>query len=196
MKRLSGIAEHIHADNSILRRENTELKSVIRTRKERLSGKRIILRGKFIVSTEEVQRKLAEAERKTKEKKTKNRHIFDQVVWTGDSGLMCSAMSFFTIWLQDIGSDNYKCGVLRLTAQLRSLCCVYYVVFLRLNCSADANLHGFIWIHLYESLRWNSRVVVSVWCVYIPNARCAHGPPLLLHTLPSGSDSKNICSHN
>src|SRR6266496_4824577 len=77
-----------------------------------------------------------------------------------------------------------------------SLCCVYYVVFLRLNCSADANLHGFIWIHLYESLRWNSRVVVSVWCVYIPNARCAHGPPLLLHTLPSGSDSKNICSHN
>src|SRR6266496_5379703 len=42
-------------------------------------------------------------------------HIFDQVVWTGDSGLMCSVMSFFTIWLQSTGSDNYKYGLLRLT---------------------------------------------------------------------------------
>ena len=40
-------------------------------RKERLSTKRIILKGKFIVSTEEIQNRLAEAERITKEKKRK-----------------------------------------------------------------------------------------------------------------------------
>ena len=72
--RLGGIAEHLQADNSILRRENTELKRVIRTRKERSSGKRIILKGRFLVSTEEVQRKLAEAEQVTREKKTRSRN--------------------------------------------------------------------------------------------------------------------------
>jgi len=45
--------------------------------------------------------------------------VFDQAVRIGDSGLMCSAMSFFTIWLQGTNSDNYKRGLLRLTAQLR-----------------------------------------------------------------------------
>jgi len=64
-RRLSGIAEHLHADNSILHIENTELKKMIRTRKERLSEKRLVLKGRFIVSTEEVQKKLADAERVT-----------------------------------------------------------------------------------------------------------------------------------
>ena len=36
-----------------------------------MSGKRLILKGKIIVSTEEVQRKLAEAEQATKERKNK-----------------------------------------------------------------------------------------------------------------------------
>jgi hypothetical protein len=72
-RRLSGIAEHLHADNSILHRENRELKNVITTRKERLSGKRIILKGKIVVSTEEIHKKLADAERATRERKTKSR---------------------------------------------------------------------------------------------------------------------------
>jgi hypothetical protein len=72
-KRLSGIAEHLHADNSILRRENTELKSVISKRKERMSGKRVTLKGKIIVSTEEVQQKLAQLERNTQVKKVRSR---------------------------------------------------------------------------------------------------------------------------
>jgi hypothetical protein len=70
-QKLSGIAEHLHADNSVLRRENAELKSVISTRKERLSGKRIALKGKFIVTTEEIQRGLAAAERKTRKTRIK-----------------------------------------------------------------------------------------------------------------------------
>ena len=47
--------------------------------------------------------------------------VFDQAVRTGDSGLMCAAISFFTVWLQDTGSANYKIGLLRLTAQLRGV---------------------------------------------------------------------------
>jgi hypothetical protein len=47
--------------------------------------------------------------------------VFDQAVRAGDSGLMCAAISFFTVWLQGTGSANYKCGLLRLTAQLRGI---------------------------------------------------------------------------
>ena len=68
---MSGIAEHLHADNSVLRRENAELKSVISTRKERLSGKCIILKGKFIVTTEAIHKGLAAAERMTKKTRVK-----------------------------------------------------------------------------------------------------------------------------
>ena len=38
-RRLSGVAEHLHAENSILRREIKELKQLISKRKERMSGK-------------------------------------------------------------------------------------------------------------------------------------------------------------
>ena len=65
------MAERLKAENSILRRENTELKQLFNKRKERMSGKRLILKGKVIVSTEEVHRKLAEAEMATKGKKNK-----------------------------------------------------------------------------------------------------------------------------
>jgi hypothetical protein len=47
------------------------LKKVIKTWKERLSGKRIILKGQIVVSTEEIARKLADAEQATEEKKSK-----------------------------------------------------------------------------------------------------------------------------
>ena len=70
-QKLSRIAEHLHADNSVLRWENAELKSVISTWKERLSGKHIILKGKFIVTTEAIHKGLAAAERKTKKTRVK-----------------------------------------------------------------------------------------------------------------------------
>ena len=50
------------------------MKSVTGKRKERLSTKHIILNGKFIVSTEEIHKQLAEAERNTKQKKSKRGH--------------------------------------------------------------------------------------------------------------------------
>jgi len=72
-RRLSSVAEQLHAENSILRHENTELKQLINKRKEKMSGKRLILKDRVIVSTEEVQQKLMEAEKATKERKKKNR---------------------------------------------------------------------------------------------------------------------------
>jgi hypothetical protein len=72
-RQLSSVAEKLHAKNSILQHENAELKQLINKRKERTSGKRLILKGKFIVSTEEVHRQLLEAEKATKERKNKKR---------------------------------------------------------------------------------------------------------------------------
>ena len=72
-RRLSGVAEQLQAENTILRHENRELKELIHTRKERLSGKRVILKGHMVVSTEELYQKLAEAERATRGKMVKSR---------------------------------------------------------------------------------------------------------------------------
>ena len=67
-RRLSGIAENLHASNVLLRKENSELKQVLSKRKECALGKRLILKGKFIVTTEELHRQLVEAEKSTKQK--------------------------------------------------------------------------------------------------------------------------------
>ena len=48
-------------------------------------------------------------------------HVFNQAVRTCDSGLMCATISFFTVWLQDTGSVNYKIRLLRLTAHLQGV---------------------------------------------------------------------------
>ena len=66
-----GAVEQLHAENSILQRENTELKQLINKRRERMSGKRLVLKGKVMISTEELQHKLKEAEQATKTRKNK-----------------------------------------------------------------------------------------------------------------------------
>ena len=70
-RNLGGIAEHLHADNTLLRQANTEMKGVMGKRAERQSTKRIILKGKFIITDEGICNQLKAAEKKTKEKKTK-----------------------------------------------------------------------------------------------------------------------------
>lgn len=70
-KKLGGIAEHLHADNTLLRQVNTEMKVVMGKRAERQSTKRVILRGKFIITDEGVHNQLKGAETSTKQKKTK-----------------------------------------------------------------------------------------------------------------------------
>jgi len=72
-RRLSGIAEQLHADNTVLRKENGELKGFLGKRAERQSGKRVVLKGKFVITTELMYKALAEAERKSKKKVTKRK---------------------------------------------------------------------------------------------------------------------------
>jgi hypothetical protein len=67
-RRLSGIAEYLQADNVVLRKENGELKGFLNKRMERQSGKRVILKGKFVITTEPIYKDLMNAERKTKKK--------------------------------------------------------------------------------------------------------------------------------
>ena len=61
------------ADNVLLRQEMAELKSLVGKRTERASEKRVVLKRKFIMSTEEVYEGLRQAEEKTKKKTTKRR---------------------------------------------------------------------------------------------------------------------------
>ena len=69
IRRLSGIAEWLQAEKHILGKELDEIKGVQAKRKERVSEKRLILKGKFVVSTEEIQKALEEAEQATSSKK-------------------------------------------------------------------------------------------------------------------------------
>ena len=53
---------------------------MVNKRKETMSGKRLILKGRIIVSTEEVYQKLAEAEKMTRERMIKRRKRRDNRV--------------------------------------------------------------------------------------------------------------------
>jgi hypothetical protein len=70
-RRISNIAERLQAENTILKRENAQLRSITNKRKERASGKRLVLKGKVLVSTEEVRQKLIEAEEAIKTSRSK-----------------------------------------------------------------------------------------------------------------------------
>jgi len=68
---LSGVSERLQTEVTILQRELKEVKEIHAKRKERACGKRLILKGKVIVSTEEVRNALEEAEKATTAKKAK-----------------------------------------------------------------------------------------------------------------------------
>lgn len=73
MRRLSGMSERLQAEMTILQKELKEVKEVHAKRKERASGKRMILKGKSILSTEEVYTALKQAEETTARKKTQKK---------------------------------------------------------------------------------------------------------------------------
>lgn len=72
VRRLSGMSEALQAETHILSKELDEIKAINAKRKERASGKRLILKGKFVVSTEDIQKALEEAEKATLAKKKKS----------------------------------------------------------------------------------------------------------------------------
>ena len=62
-------SERLRAETKILKRQLQQTREVLGARKFRKSGKRLAIKGKFLVSTEEIQKMVAEAEKKTREKK-------------------------------------------------------------------------------------------------------------------------------
>jgi hypothetical protein len=73
VNRLANTAERQHAEISILRRERDELRQVLSARKERLSGKRLILKGKSVVTSWEIQMAIAAKEKETVDRKKKKK---------------------------------------------------------------------------------------------------------------------------
>ena len=65
--------KYLHANNTLLRQENANQKSVIDVRKGQALGKRVILKGVFIATMEGIYKELAAAQRKTKSCQSKRR---------------------------------------------------------------------------------------------------------------------------
>jgi hypothetical protein len=55
---LSGFAERLQTEVTILQKELDEMKAVHSKRKERAAGKRLILKDKAVISTEELVKEL------------------------------------------------------------------------------------------------------------------------------------------
>ena len=73
IRRLSGIAERHQAQILLLEEEMKEIKAVNAKRKAREGGKRLVLKGTPVASTEDVERALRAAESTTKAKKNTQR---------------------------------------------------------------------------------------------------------------------------
>jgi hypothetical protein len=85
IRRLSGIAERHQAQILLLEEEMQEIKAVNAQRKVRQGGKRIILKGTPVASTEAIEKALREAERVTKaKKKTQRKGTKKQVIPSED----------------------------------------------------------------------------------------------------------------
>lgn len=65
--------EKLYAENAILRKDNSELRCQIRSRKERTKGKRLVLNDIWAIATEEVQKALEEAQKATQKGKKKGK---------------------------------------------------------------------------------------------------------------------------
>ena len=73
VNRLTQTAERQQAEISILRRERDNIRQILSSRKERLSGKRLILKGKSVVTSVEIQTAIAAKEKETKERKNRKK---------------------------------------------------------------------------------------------------------------------------
>jgi hypothetical protein len=51
IERLGAAFERTTSQNALLRKENAEYKELLRVRKERIKGKRVAIKGKFVFNT-------------------------------------------------------------------------------------------------------------------------------------------------
>jgi hypothetical protein len=72
----SGAAfERTTLENTLLRKELTEARELLRVRKERKKGKRVAVKGKFVFDTKEILELVEEAEAEALKGKSKKRRI-------------------------------------------------------------------------------------------------------------------------
>jgi hypothetical protein len=69
--RLASTTEWLLAENTILKLELKQSKDILGARKARQGGKRLVLKGKIVVSTEEILKLIEEAEAATQNKRKK-----------------------------------------------------------------------------------------------------------------------------
>lgn len=88
----SGAAfERTASENALLRKENSEYKELLRVRRERKTGKRVAIKGKFVFNTKEilelVEEAEAEASKRKSEKRRTTRATTPEIEDEGDEGI-------------------------------------------------------------------------------------------------------------
>ena len=78
---LASTAECLLAENVILKFELANLKALMNKRKSRQGGKRLILKGKIVISTSEVLKLIEEAETATRNKKKGTGRLCGRMSW-------------------------------------------------------------------------------------------------------------------
>jgi hypothetical protein len=73
--RMSRAFELTHSDNVTLRKQPKEAEGLLNTRKFRTTGKRVALRGRFVFSTQELQKLVEEAKRRRRGNNLADSHV-------------------------------------------------------------------------------------------------------------------------
>ena len=73
ISRLTSSYEKSNTERTLLRNENTEVRELLRYRKERTKGKRVAIKGKFVFNTREILEVVEKAEAEASTRKSKKR---------------------------------------------------------------------------------------------------------------------------
>jgi hypothetical protein len=77
ISRAGAALERTHSENILLRQENAEARALLRVRKERKTGKRVAIKGKFVFNTQEILKVVEKAEAEAAKKKAKNKRTVE-----------------------------------------------------------------------------------------------------------------------
>ena len=73
IRRLTSTLETSNSERTLLRKENNEVRGLLRVRKERKRGKRVAIKGKFVFNTQEILEVVEKVEAEASTKKTKRK---------------------------------------------------------------------------------------------------------------------------
>jgi hypothetical protein len=77
ISRARAALERTHSKNILLQQENVEARALLRVRKERKTGKRVTIKGKFVFNTQEILEVVEKAEAEAAKKKAKNKRTVE-----------------------------------------------------------------------------------------------------------------------